>query len=222
MCVEKIMGSCEQRLRGEARKQEWRYKIMENTNTETTVVDTEVKDGASAADETTREDVDTKNAETVTMSKTDYDKAIQSAEDKIRGHYSKEINDLKDKIKELTPVEKSQAEIDLENRIAALEESERIVAAQKKRLEFQENLTNKGLDKSLVDFLKEDTDVDALVSVVDGIVKSRMKSTGYVPTSHDSDDLVSQEEFNKMSYDKRVELYKKNPTLYERLTKRRK
>ncbi|MDU5439766.1 hypothetical protein ABHA56_05345 [Blautia wexlerae] len=195
---------------------------MENTNTETTVVDTEVKDGASAADETTREDVDTKNAETVTISKTDYDKAIQSAEDKIRGHYSKEINDLKDKIKELTPVEKSQAEIDLENRIAALEESERIVAAQKKRLEFQENLTNKGLDKSLVDFLKEDTDVDALVSVVDGIVKSRMKSTGYVPTSHDSDDLVSQEEFNKMSYDKRVELYKKNPTLYERLTKRRK
>lgn len=195
---------------------------MENTNTETTVVDTEVKDGASAADETTREDVDTKNAETVTISKTDYDKAIQSAEDKIRGHYSKEINDLKDKIKELTPVEKSQAEIDLENRIAVLEESERIVAAQKKRLEFQENLTNKGLDKSLVDFLKEDTDVDALVSVVDGIVKSRMKSTGYVPTSHDSDDLVSQEEFNKMSYDKRVELYKKNPTLYERLTKRRK
>lgn len=192
---------------------------MENTNTnsETTVVDTEVKDGASAADETTREDVDT-----VTMSKTDYDKAIQSAEDKIRGHYSKEIKDLKDKIKELTPVEKSQAEIDLENRIAALEESERIVATQKRRLEFQENLTNKGLDKGLVDFLKDDADVDALVSVVDGIVKSRMKSTGYVPTSHDSDDLVSQEEFNKMSYDNRVELYKKNPTLYERLTKRRK
>ena len=69
---------------------------MENTNTETTTVDTEIKDGASAADETTREDVDT-----VTMSKTDYDKAIQSAEDKIRGHYSKELKDLKDKIKEL-------------------------------------------------------------------------------------------------------------------------
>ena len=192
---------------------------MENTNTnsETTVVDTEVKDGASAADETTRENVDA-----ITMSKADYDKAIQSAEDKIRGHYSKEIKDLKDKIKELTPVEKSQAEIDLENRIAALEESERIVATQKKRLEFQEILTNKGLDKGLVDFLIDDADVDALVSVVEGIVKSRMKSTGYVPTSHDSDDLVSQEEFNKMSYDKRVELYKKNPTLYERLTKRRK
>ena len=211
------MGSCEQRLRGEARKQEWRYKIMENTNTETTVVDTEVKDGASAADETTREDVDTKNAETVTMSKTDYDKAIQSAEDKIRGHYSKEIKDLKDKIKELTPVEKSQAEIDLENRIAALEESERNVAAQKKRLEFQENLTNKGLDKSLMDFLKEDTDIDALVSVVDEIVKSRMKSTGYVPSEHSSDDKITPEEFNKMSYSQKLNVMQSQPELYKRL-----
>lgn len=185
---------------------------MENTNTETTVVDTEVKDGASAADETTREDVDT-----VTMSKTDYDRAIQSAEDKIRGHYSKEIKDLKDKIKELTPVEKSQAEIDLENRIAALEESERIVASQKKRLEFQENLTNKGLDKSLVDFLKEDTDIDALVSVVDGIVKSRMKSTGYVPSEHSSDDKITPEEFNKMSYSQKLNVMQSQPELYKRL-----
>ena len=219
----KIMGSCEQRLRGEAWKQEMEILIMEtNTNTETTTVDTEIKDGASAeVDETTREDVDTKDAETVTMSKADYDKAIQSAEDKIRGHYSKEIKDLKDKIKELTPVEKSQAEIDLENRIAALEESERNVAAQKKRLEFQENLTNKGLDKALVDFLKEDTDVDALVSVVDGIVKSRMKSTGYVPTEHSSDDKVTIEEFQKMPYSKKVELSEKNPTLFNRLIGKR-
>lgn len=186
---------------------------MENTNTETTVVDTEVKDGASAVDETTRENVDT----VVTMSKADYDKAIQSAEDKIRGHYSKEIKGLKDKIKELTPVEKSQAEIDLENRIAALEESERIVAKQKKRLEFQENLTNKGLDKGLVDFLKEDTDVDALVSVVDGIVKSRMKSTGYVPTEHSSDDKITPEEFNKMSYSQKLNVMQSQPELYKRL-----
>lgn len=193
-----------------------------NNNVETEVnVNTEVKDGVSV-NTTTGENVDTKEAETVTLSKTDYDKAIQSAEDRVRGHYAKEIKDLKDRIKELTPVEKSQAEIDLENRIAALEESERNVAAQKRRLEFQENLTNRGLDKGLVEFLKDDADVDALVSIVDEIVKSRMKSKGYVPTNHDSDDLVSQEEFNKMSYDKRVELYKKNPTLYERLTKRRK
>ena len=163
--------------------------MEDNKNTELEKdVETKGKDGADTKSETTDTKDDTK--ETVTMSKADYDKAIQSAEDKVRGKLSKQIRDLEAKVKELSPVEKSQAEIDLENRIAALEESERIVAAQKKRLEFQENLTNKGLDKSLMDFLKEDTDVDALVSVVDGIVKSRMKSTGYVPSEHSSDDKV--------------------------------
>lgn len=195
---------------------------MENTNTETSV-DTEVKDGVSTEVETTtNNDVDTKNEDTVTMSKADYEKAIQSAEDKVRGKMSREIKTLQDKVKELSPVEKTQTEIDLENRLAALEESEKKVAEQKRRLEFQENLTNKGLDRTLVDFLKDDTDVDALSNVIDEIVKSRMKSNGYVPTNHSSDDSVSQEEFNKMSYDKRVEIYEKNPSLYERLTKRRK
>lgn len=191
---------------------------MENTNTETNV-DTEVRDGVSTEVETTTEnqDVDTKPEDTVTMSKAEFEKAIQSAEDKVRGKLSKEINTLKDKVKELSPVEKSQAEIELENRIAALEESEKNVAEQKRKLEFQENLTNKGLDKSLVDFLKDDTDVDALVSVIDTIVKSRMKSNGYVPTEHSSDDKISQEEFNKMTYSQKADLQEKSPELFKRL-----
>lgn len=155
--------------------------------------------------------------ETVTMSKADYDKAIQSAEDKIRGHYSKELKDLKDKIKELTPVEKSQAEIDLENRIAALEKSEKEVAAKEKRLAFQESLSNKGIDKALIDYLQDDADVDALSNVIDEIVKSRMKSSGYVPGEHSSDDKVTPEEFKKMSYSQKVNIMQNNPELYKRL-----
>lgn len=191
---------------------------MENTKTETNV-DTEVRDGVSTEFETTTEnqDVDTKPEDTVTMSKAEFDRKIQSAEDKVRGKLSKEIKTLQDKVKELSPVEKSQAEIDLENRIAALEESEKNVAEQKRRLEFQENLTNKGLDKSLVDFLKDDTDVDALVSLIDTIVKSRMKSNGYVPTEHSSDDKISQEEFNKMTYSQKADLQEKSPELFKRL-----
>lgn len=193
---------------------------MENTNTNTEVnVDTQGSDGVTTeVDTTTNTDVNTE--ETVTMSKTDYDRAIQSAEDRVRGKLSKEIKDLQAKVQELSPVEKTQEQIDLEKRIAKLEESEREVAAKEKRLAFQENLSNKGIDKALFDYLKDDTDVDALSNVIDEIVKARMKSNGYVPTNHSSDDSVSQEEFDKMSYDKRVEIYQKNPTLYEKLTKR--
>lgn len=181
-----------------------------NTNTEP-----EVKDGASNIDETTLKDDFVKD--TVTMSQEDYDKAIQSATDKVRGKYSKEIKELKDKIKELTPVEKTQAEIDLENRIAALEESERAVATQKKRLEMQELLSSKGLDKSLIDFVKEDTDIEALAGVIDGIVKGKVKNNAFVPSNHSSDETVSQEEFRKMSYSQKVELQKKSPELFKRL-----
>ena len=106
-----------QRFRGMNRKQEMERIIMDtNTNTEVNV-DTQGKDGVTTTEvdtTTNTTNVNTENnADTVTMSKADYDKAIQSAEDKVRGKYSKEINELKAKVQELSPVEKSQAEIDL-------------------------------------------------------------------------------------------------------------
>lgn len=196
---------------------------MENNN-ETNIennVDTEVKDGVqdNNSDTTTK---DEESTDTVTMSKADYDKAIQSAEDKVRGKLSKEINTLKEKIKELSPVEKSQAEIDLENRIAALEESERQVQEQKRKLEIQELLSGKNLDKTLVDFLKDDADVEALSNIIDEIVKSRMKSNSYVPGDHTSDDKVTPEEFKKMSYSQKLELSEKSPELFKRLMAKKK
>ena len=211
------------RFRGIYRKQESEIRIMENNN-ETNIennVDTEVKDGVqdNNSDTTTK---DGESTDTVTMSKADYDKAIQSAEDKVRGKLSKEINTLKEKIKELSPVEKSQAEIDLENRIAALEESERQVQEQKRKLEIQELLSGKNLDKTLVVFLKDDADVEALSNIIDEIVKSRMKSNSYVPGDHTSDDKVTPEEFKKMSYSQKLELSEKSPELFKRLMAKKK
>lgn len=46
---------------------------------------------------------------TVTMSKVDYDKAIQAAEDRVRTKYSKDIKALEKKVAELTPVQKTEA-----------------------------------------------------------------------------------------------------------------
>lgn len=190
---------------------------MENTNNENIEVETEVKGGASTEDGTTSE-TEVKTEETLTMSKTDYDKAIQSAEDKVRGKLSKEIKDLKEQIKELTPIEKTPAELDLEKRIKALEDAEKNLAEQKKRLDFQDNLASKGLDKSLADYMKEDADIDGIVNIIDEIVKSRMKSNGYVPSEHSSDEKVSPEEFKNMSYSQKVALMESSPDLFKRLS----
>lgn len=189
--------------------------MEDNKNTELEKdVETKGKDGADTKSETTDTKDDTK--ETVTMSKADYDKAIQSAEDKVRGKLSKQIRDLEAKVKELSPVEKSQAEIDLENRIAALEASEKAVADRERKIATQEKLSASGLDKTLVDYIKDDADIDALSNIVDEIVKSRMKSSGYVPMDHDSEGKVTQEEFSKMSYSQKVEYSQKHPESFKR------
>ena len=189
--------------------------MEDNKNTELEKdVETKGKDGADTKSETTDTKDDTK--ETVTMSKADYDRAIQSAEDKVRGKLSKQIRDLEAKVKELSPIEKSQAEIDLENRIAALEASEKAVADRERKIATQEKLSASGLDKTLVDYIKDDADIDALSNIVDEIVKSRMKSSGYVPTDHDSEGKVTQEEFSKMSYSQKVEYSQKHPESFKR------
>jgi hypothetical protein len=186
-----------------------------NTNTET-----EVKDNVGSKD---KKETSTNSAtkdtisEPVTMSKSDYDKAIHDAEDKVRDEYSKQIKDLETKVKELTPVEKSETEIAMEKRIAALEESEKAVAERERKIAVQEKLAAGGLDKTLADYIKDDVDIDALSILVDGIVKSRMKFSGYVPSDHSSDDKVTSEEFAKWTYSKKAEFAQKHPESYARL-----
>lgn len=187
-----------------------------NTNIETEV-GTKVENGVSSEEGATKETEETM----LTLSQKEYDRAIQSAEDKVRGKLSKEIRDLQEELNKLKPVEKSEAEIELEKRIAALEESERTVAEQKKKLDLQEALSGKGINKSLVDFIKDDVDIEAFSNLLNEMVKEKMKCNGFVPGTHPSDDKVSLEEFRKMSYSQKVELQKKSPELFERLMARR-
>lgn len=167
------------------------------------------------SDTTTKADEAT---ESITMFKTEYDKAIQSAEDKVRGKMSKTIKELEKKVIELSPVEKTPEQIDLENRLAALEAKEKAVADRERKALVQEQLINGGLDKGLADYLKDDVDVDALSSLVNEILKSRLKSNGYVPQDHSSDDKVTPEDFKKMTYTQRVALQTNKPDLFRRLS----
>ena len=183
------------------------YKYMEeNTNI---VNDTEVNENTT----------DSKAGEgaTATFTQEDVDKKVQSECDKLRTSYSKQIKDLQDQIKKLSPVEKTQAEIDIENRLAALEASEKAVADRERKIAVQEKLSGSGLDKALADYLKDDADVDALSNIVENIVKARMKNNGYVPNEHGSDEKVTPEDFKKMTYSQKVEYSQKHPESYKRL-----
>lgn len=142
------------------------------------------------------------NEETVTMTKTDYAKAIQSAEDKLRTSYSAKIKDLESKL----PKEKSDAEKDYESRLAALE-------AKEKKMALQESLANKKLDNSFAEYLRNDVDIDKFGTAIDNLVNTRLAQTGFKPTGHTNNVEISKDQWGKMSYSEKQEFYNSNPEL---------
>ena len=140
--------------------------------------------------------------ETITMSKTDYDKAIQSAEDKLRTSYSEKIKELEAKL----PTEKTDAEKDYEQRLAALEQKE-------KRIAMQESLAKNKLDNSFAEYLRDDVDIDKFGTVIDTLVKQRITDTGFKPTGHTNNTEISKDQWHKMTYSQKQDFYNQNPEL---------
>ena len=138
--------------------------VVEDTTKET-VTDTEVK-----TEETeTKVDGADDNKEPVTYTEDEVSKKIQSAEDRLRSRYSKEIKELKAKIEELSPT-KTEAELEIERRLADLEKSQAEVNAQKQFLELQNTLKGKGIDEKIATYLKDDVDVEEFATTFNSIL----------------------------------------------------
>ena len=140
--------------------------------------------------------------ETITMSKTDYDKAIQSAEDKLRTTYSLKIKDLESKL----PKDETDEEKNYKQRLAALEQKE-------KRIAMQESLAKNKLDNSLADYLKDDADIDSFNTTIDTLVKQRITDAGFKPTGHTNNTEISKDQWHKMTYSQKQDFYNQNPEL---------
>ena len=168
--------------------------------------------------ETNTETVDTGAAgeETVTMTQTELDKKIQSETDKVRTKYSEQIKELEAKVKELTPVQKSEAELDYEKRLAALE-------AREKAATLNDSLKANGISNEIAKYLKDDVDVSALAEtfkkIVGTAVDERLTEDGFVPTSHKSGNPLTKDDFKKMNMSEKERLYHENPDLYKSLSR---
>lgn len=185
------------------------YKYMEENTNVVNDTETEVKDNTT----------DSKVGEgaTATFTQEDVDKKVQSECDKLRTSYSKQIKNLEDKIKELTPVELSDTEKELNRRIEELEKSQKEVKFQKAFLSLQDTLQSKGIDKALATYLKADVDVDAFVTAFNNAMKEVTKDKGYVPDSHNAGDKITAEEWGKMKYSEKEKISRENPELFKRL-----
>jgi len=153
-----------------------------------------------------QENTNVQQEENVTMTKTEYQKSIQSAEDKLRTSYSKQIKALEDKIKELTPADKTDAELDYEKRVKELE-------AREKKMNLLESLTAKNIDKSFADYLKDDIDIEAFSTFFQKIINHEVESSGFKPSGHNNNVQMSKDKWHSMSYHEKQEFYNSNPEL---------
>ncbi|MDT9329653.1 capsid assembly scaffolding protein Gp46 family protein [Clostridium perfringens] len=143
-------------------------------------------------------------------------KYLQSEQDKIRGKYSKQIKELESKL----PKEKSEEELAFEKRVAELETREKELAKKERLTTAKGILSSKGLDTQLTDYLNFEG-VEDLETYVDNIAKVVGKQAkSYIPRGHEkADGNITKEQFSKMSYSERCNLYETNKPLYEILSK---
>ncbi|MGU8426543.1 capsid assembly scaffolding protein Gp46 family protein [Clostridium perfringens] len=143
-------------------------------------------------------------------------KYLQSEGDKIRGKYSKQIKELESKL----PKEKTEEELAFEKRVAELETREKELAKKERLTTAKGILSSKGLDSQLTDYLNFEG-VEDLETYVDNIAKVVGKQAkSYVPKGHEkADGNITKEQFSKMSYTERCNLYETNKPLYEILSK---
>lgn len=147
----------------------------------------------------------------------DVQRLLQSHEDRIRTDYSQKLKDANAELMKYKPVEKSDAEKNLEERIANLEAKEKDIAAKEKAMTIANKLKEKGLPTELAQYLSVGDDVDAVVEKVGVAMGGYFLNNGNKPTDHRTNKGVTKSDFAKMSYSERAKLFQENPELYKAL-----
>ena len=146
-------------------------------------------------------------------------KYVQSHEDRIRTDYSKRLKDANDELAKYKPVEKSDAEKALEDRISALEAKEKELANKEKAMTIANKLKEKELPEGLAQYLSVGDDVDKAIDEVGALFGNYFLNGSNKPSNHNTNKGITKKDFQKMGYMERTKLFQENPSLYEALNK---
>lgn len=133
------------------------------------------------------------------------EKVAQASSDKLRTEYSSRIKELEGQI----PQQKSELEVELEERLKAIEQKE-------SHYLLKDKLTELGLPSELSSYLKGADGLEQFQEVV-----NQMALNGsYKPKDHKkTESTITKDQFSKMNYKQRADLYESQPDLYKQLSK---
>jgi hypothetical protein len=140
------------------------------------------------------------------MTKEEFEKAIQSAEDKVRTDYVKKVKDLESKL----PPKKSDKEIELETK-------EKELLAKEREYKIKDVLEQNELPSGLSKYISAD-DIESAGQEISTILNEYLLNNSHKPKKHNNGgDSVTKEQFKNMNYTERLKLEQKNPELYKKL-----
>lgn len=145
-------------------------------------------------------------------------KYVQSETDKVRTKYSQELKTANDELAKYKPIEKSETEKALEQRLKALEDREAELNAKERSQNIVSKLREKGLPVELAQFITIGENIDEDVEKVGTALGNYFLNANFKPESHASNKGITKEQFKTMSYMERTKLYKENPELYKMLS----
>lgn len=145
-------------------------------------------------------------------------KFVQSETDKVRTDYSAKLKTVNDELIKYKPVEKSDAEKALDERLKALEDRENQLVQKEKQEKVSKKLGEFGLPTELANYLNVDD--DETLDKIGASMNALLLNNSNQPTNHTKQQGVTKEQFKKFSYAERVNLANQNPELYKMLSKR--
>lgn len=141
------------------------------------------------------------------LTKEEFDKAIQSAEDKIRTDYSKKIRELEDKL----PPQKTEKELELETK-------EKELLAKEREYKIKDMLELNQLPTGLSKYISAE-DIDVAGKEIATILNEYLLNNSHKPKKHNNGgDTVTKDQFKNMNYSERMKLEQTNPELYKKLS----
>ena len=140
------------------------------------------------------------------LTKEEFDKAIQSAQDTIRTDYVKKLKALESKL----PPQKTDKELELETK-------EKELLAKEREYKIKDMLEINQLPTGLSKYISAD-DIDVAGTEITTILNEYLLNNSHKPTKHNNGgDTVTKEQFKSMNYSERLKLEQTNPELYKKL-----
>lgn len=144
---------------------------------------------------------------------------VQSHEDRIRTDYSKRLKDANDELMKYKPVEKSDSEKALEERLSALEAKEKELANKERAMTIADKLKERELPAELAKYINVGDDVDKTIEELGSVFGNYFLNGTNKPGNHQTNKGITKQDFKQMSYAERAKLFRENPALYQTLNK---